>query len=224
MRHFGTRKHHRQSTRLPGYDYSHNGLYFVTICSWRRECVFGEIVNGEMRLNELGEIVLETWHELPYRFPDIQFDQFVVMPNHVHGIIHIVGAPLVGAPNQTTNLSNKPKHQNTIGNQNRGNKNLNWAGTRPAPTLGRVVGVFKSISAVQYIKYKRLNGSLSFHPLWQRNYHDHIIRNERSLNKIREYIVQNPPQWDLDRNNPKNINSATPPSPEPFRSDTSLSV
>jgi REP element-mobilizing transposase RayT len=198
MRHFGTRKYHRRSTRLRGYDYSRNGLYFITICTHQRECIFGEIIDGEMRVNKIGQIVLETWNKLPYRFPDIQLDQFVVMPNHAHGIIHIVGAihesPLPNAPMDHIQ--------------------------RRRMLLSKIIGYFKMNSAKQINLIRNTPAA----PIWQRNYHDHIIRNERSLNIIRGYILQNPLQWDLDRNNPKNINSVPPPSPEPFRSDTSWYV
>lgn len=90
-------RYHRRSIRLKGYDYSQAGAYFVTICTQGRECLFGEVVDGEMRLNEAGQMVHRIWNDLFVKYPDIEIDEFVVMPNHFHGIIIIVGAPLVGA-------------------------------------------------------------------------------------------------------------------------------
>jgi REP element-mobilizing transposase RayT len=101
--------------RLKGYDYSEAGAYFVTVCAQNRECLFGDVVDGEMRLNDAGQMVQNIWNDLPARYPDVETDEFVVMPNHLHGIIVIVGAPLVGAHSFGTDVENR-------------------AGTRPAPT------------------------------------------------------------------------------------------
>ena len=89
--------HHRRSIRLQGYDYSQAGAYFLTLCTWNRECLLGEIVEGEMRLNPLGRIVEGQWNAIPKRFPTVELDEFTIMPNHLHGILTIVGAPLAGA-------------------------------------------------------------------------------------------------------------------------------
>lgn len=88
--------HHRRSIRLQGYDYSQAGAYFLTLCTWDRECLLGEIVEGEMRLNPLGRIVEEQWNAIPKRFPTVELDEFTIIPNHLHGILTIVGAPLAG--------------------------------------------------------------------------------------------------------------------------------
>jgi REP element-mobilizing transposase RayT len=172
---FDPDKHHRRSIRLKSYDYSRAGAYFVTICVRDGVCLFGEIVDGTMRLNDNGWIVTTVWHELSQRFRSIELDEFVVMPNHVHGIIH-VGAGLAppdrGAPNRGAASS--------------------------APTLGHILRAFKSISA---IAVNRLLGR-SGRSLWQRNYYEHIVRSENELARIREYIVNNPAQWALDRENP----------------------
>jgi len=130
-----------------------------------------------MLLNDVGKIVSDDWEKLPERFPHIEMDEFVVMPNHMHGII-IVGAPLVGALND-------PR-----------------AGTRPAPTmtLGEIVGVFKSITTNEYIQNVKNHHWPKFDKqLWQRNYYDHIIRDESALTRIRKYIVDNPAEWENDR-------------------------
>ena len=171
--------HHRRSIRLKGYDYSQAGIYYVTICTKDRECLFGNIINFNMELSTLGKIVEQEWHEILKRFPDVELDAFVVMPNHIHGII-IVGATLVVALNREDMV--------------RSNIN-NRAGTSPAPTLGHIIGSFKSLCI-----YKRKNSGLNAGKLWQRNYYEHIIRNETELNKIREYIITNPLNWESDEN------------------------
>ncbi|MCI0595059.1 MAG: hypothetical protein L0Z48_00785 [candidate division Zixibacteria bacterium] len=181
--------HHRRSIRLKEYDYAQAGAYFVTVCTQGREDFFGEIKNGEMVLNGAGKMVQTAWDALPERFPEIELDEFMVMPNHVHGIIVMGGAPLVstvgGAPGEDrTDAKNR-------------------AGTRPAPTLGEIVGVFKSITTLEYVRaIKRCHWPPFPGRLWQRNYFEHIIRNEKTLAKIREYIVNNPQRWRFDRENP----------------------
>ena len=126
-------------------------------------------------------MVNEFWLKLSKRFDDIKLDQYQIMPNHLHGIIHIVGAPLVGARS-------------------------NRAGIKPAPTLGDIIGAFKSLTTHEYIRNIKNNHWSPFNKqLWQRNYYEHIIRDEESLNKIREYITLNPIMWDRDRNNTEKI-------------------
>lgn len=95
---FDPERHHRQSIRLNGYDYSEVGVYFVTVCTWNRECLFGNIANSNTELSSIGKIVEQEWYEIPKRFPDVELDAFIAMPNHIHGII-IVGATLVVAHN-----------------------------------------------------------------------------------------------------------------------------
>lgn len=170
---FDSDKHHRRSIRLKSYDYSQTGAYFVTICVRDGVCLFGEIVDGTMRMNDYGRIVAEAWRDLGRRFKHIELDEFVVMPNHVHGIIH-VGAPFM-APDDNGMMSQ--------GAMNR------------APTLGEMVRTFKAVSSHAI----RQNG-IDFR--WQRNYYERVIRNENELARIREYIANNPTQWALDRENP----------------------
>lgn len=163
-------RHHRRSIRLQGYDYTRAGAYFVTICTQNREHLFGEVVTGEMRLNEMGRIVAETWRWLATQYDYVELDEWIVMPNHLHGIIVI-----------TDNCR---------------------GGSRTAPTvkrkpIGRLIGAFKTVST------KRINehrGTPGF-PIWQRNYYEHIIRNEDDLEAIRRYIACNPLRWHLDREN-----------------------
>ena len=194
----------RRSIRLPYYDYSNPGMYFVTICSFGRECLFGNIINGQMQLNNTGEILQKIWHELPERFPNIELDQWVIMPNHVHGIIHILDNPVRGAGSPrpcgpgpcgfhrpcTDKLKNSiPLDiQTTAG-----------AGTAPLRvTLGQMIAYFK------YKSTKRINllRQTPAVPVWHRNYYEHVIRNEKSLNEIREYILNNTMNWTMDENHP----------------------
>lgn len=179
-------RHHRRSIRLKGYDYTRPGAYFVTICTQNQQCLFGEVVDGEMRLNQAGHMVQAEWNALPDRFPSVGIDAFVVMPNHVHGIIvitnDIVGAGLVPALNGATTI--------------------NGATTRVAPTIGNVVGAFKSRTTVLYTYGVKQIGWTPFRGrLWQRNYYEHVIRDESSLNHIRQYILDNPLRWAMDRQN-----------------------
>jgi len=169
---------YRKPTRLPGYDYSQNGYYFVTVCTYNRIEWFGKIENDLMALNEYGKIVKKQWLLLQERYNYVKLDEFEIMPNHLHGIIVIVGAPLVGALNNDR------------------------AGTRPAPTLGEIIGAFKSMTTNEYIRNVKTNNWPSFNKhLWQRSFYDHVIRNENELTLIREYIVNNPKKWDLDIDN-----------------------
>jgi REP element-mobilizing transposase RayT len=179
-----TARHHRCSIRLRGYDYSRAGAYFVTICAQGRECLFGEIVDGEMLLNEFGGCVVRWWDDIPRHFVGVDTDAFVVMPNHVHGIIVIVGAGL-------------PRPYGTIATHTAmGAETAPLRGRRPS--LGNIVAYFK-YQTTKTINEMRQTPSA---PVWQRNYYEHIIRDEEPLNRIREYIINNPLQWALDRENP----------------------
>ena len=191
MKRYDPQKHHRRSIRLRGYDYTQPGAYFVTLCTQGRECYFGEVVETEMVLNDAGQMIRAGWERLTERFPAIQLDMYVVMPNHLHGIITIVGAPLVGAP-----------IVDALGVR---------ATTRVAPaggaerraTLGNMVGAFKSLTTNQYARGVRERKWPSFDGrLWQRNYFEHIIRSKRDHDAIRQYIIDNPLEWELNRHNP----------------------
>ncbi|MGB9753481.1 transposase [Roseiflexus castenholzii] len=206
---YDPQKHHRRSIRLKGYDYSQPGAYFITIVTQNRACLFGEVANGEMRLNEAGRMVHQEWANLPSRFPNLDLDAFIVMPNHIHGIIIItdvdpVGAGLVGAglvPAQ--NGDGATISGATISGATISGATISGATTRVAPTVGDIVGAFKSITTVRYTHGVKHCGWLPFRGrLWQRNYYEHIIRDKGSLNRIRDYIVNNPLQWERDRENP----------------------
>lgn len=169
---FDREKHHRKSIRLKGWDYSNKGVYFVTICSYKRECIFED--------SAIKQIIIEEWISIPGRFLNTFIDEFIVMPNHLHGIIWIKSV-VAGLALPT----DKEK-----------------GGPRPAPTLGDIICAFKSQGAVNINRFRNTTG----HPVWQRNYYEHIIRNDDELNRIRQYIIENPLKWDDDPENPRNKN------------------
>jgi len=175
------RVHHRRSIRLKGYDYSQSAAYFVTICTKDRELYF-------LTYPELEGIVRQQWEKLPERFTNLFLDEFTIMPNHIHGII-IVGAGLAPALSYRATARVAPT----------------FSVDRPAPTVGEIVGTFKSLCIhdwLTYIKEKKIDAVGKF---WQRNYYEHVIRNEDELNRIREYIQNNPLKWHLDKENPEGI-------------------
>ncbi|MEA3238386.1 MAG: transposase [Candidatus Bipolaricaulota bacterium] len=188
-------RHHRRSIRLQGYDYSRSGAYYVTLCTQDRACLFGEVVDSDMHLNDAGRLVSDAWRALPDRFPTIDLDAFVIMPNHIHGVVviavdnNLVGAGLVPAFDVAPAQNAAPARDR--------------ATTRVAPTLGDVIGAYKSMVTVQYAHAVNTRGWPPFRKrLWQRNYYEHVIRNADSLNRIRQYILDNPRRWDEDRYNP----------------------
>jgi REP element-mobilizing transposase RayT len=180
-------QHNRRSIRLSGYDYARSGAYFVTVCIQNRSCLFGSIVNGEMKLNNAGRIAQEVWEELPARFPQVGIDGFIVMPNHIHGIL-MVGAQFIAPSDSPFDVIKNPA-RSVIGR---------------APALGEIIRAYKAIST------RKIRPTVKADFRWQRNYYEHIVRNEESLNRIREYILNNPIQWDVDRENP----AATTSEPE----------
>jgi REP element-mobilizing transposase RayT len=195
---FDPKKHHRRSIRLKGYDYSQAGAYFVTMVTWHREMLFGEIVNGEMKLNKVGKIVQWEWLELPKRLSYIELVTHIVMPNHFHGILYIHEP--VGATRQGQKLSppdTEPMH--TITPDGIDGSPLP-RGPKPA-SLGAIIAQFKSRVTKRIWKYPELNRT----PTWQRNYHEHIIRNEQDLQNKSDYINANPLLWDDDDENPINV-------------------
>ncbi len=185
----------------------------MTVCTKHKENLFGTIRRNILVFNKAGSMIQSVWDKLPDHFGYIKLDQFIIMPNHIHGIIFLVGAPLVGAlSSNTAQDNNKVKPDNTR------------AGTRPAPTLGNVVGIFKSISTHQYALNVHSHNWPPFPgKLWQRNYYEHIIRNEDELNQIREYIRHNPLRWDEDENNPINFEDIKTASGQINQTTTRLS-
>ena len=175
--------HHRRSIRLRNFDYASAGAYFVTICVQGRECLLGEVADGVMGANDAGRMVESVWHGLPDRFAGIELDEFVIMPNHVHFILFLVGAGLA-----------LPGHK-IIQEEDGASKE---GGASPAPTLSDVAGAFKSLCAIKVNRMLARTGR----PLWQRNYDERIIRNDAELEKFRAYILLNPDRWAGDEENP----------------------
>lgn len=190
-------KHHRRSIRLRGYDYTQPGVYFITICTHGRMCLFGDVVDGVMQMNACGRIVADEWHRTAVVRSDVVLDAFVVMPNHVHGIIgiveidddgdvsHGVGGVLHGGVSHGgVSHGGVSRYDPTGGVQS------------PSQTVGAIVRGFKGAATKRINQLRHRPGA----PVWQRGYYDHIIRNERALDRIRRYIVENPSRWRLDRN------------------------
>ena len=193
---------YRRSIRLRNYDYSHSGRYFVTICTQDRECLFGGIVNGEMVLNNIGNMIEKWWNKIPERFNMAKLDVFQIMPDHIHTIIRIVvGADPCVRPSSnsrvrpSSNARTHPHKQNTLElTQNTPDVSGSTHGSTPT-TIGMMIQWFKTMSTNEYIKNVQGEKWKPFNKkLWQRNYYEHIIRNESELYKIRRYIKTNPNQ------------------------------
>lgn len=201
---------YRRSLRLQNYDYRSTGAYFITVCAQDRACLFGRIDGFDLTLSDAGAMLIEQWQQMPSRFPSIRLDAFVIMPNHLHGIViltqeesdkdrPLVGAPLVGAranddrplvpyTDPPPPFAAAPATSSTNGR---------------LPTIGDVIGAFKSQTTLAYGHGVRHLGWPPFRGrLWQRNYYEQVIRNEASLQRIREYIAHNPARWAEDRENP----------------------
>lgn len=201
MNRYNPKIHNRRSIRLKGYDYSKEGLYFITICVQDREHLFGEVIDGEMVLNEFGKIAYKEWEETDKIRKNCALHEFIIMPNHIHGIIEII------FQNKTSNNSeNIGKFKS------------------PSQTIGSIIRGYK-IAAIKKIKEEILNnsggctGELQFAPtaptaptnkiikldfkIWQRNYHEHIIRNNYAYHNISKYIKNNPKKWEEDKLNKK---------------------
>jgi putative transposase len=195
----------RQSIRLRGYDYAAMGAYFVTAVTQGRRCLFGAVRDGEVELSRFGQLVQQTWEGSPRHYPHVELDAFIVMPNHIHGVIFLLGdANPVGAGfkpalvlgGQTGPASTEAVHSTAK------------AGLKPAPTdaaatpkrhaLPEIIRAFKTFSA------RAINQQLGSagQPVWQRNYYEHVIRNDRSLEALRNYIESNPLKWAEDPENP----------------------
>lgn len=192
--------HHRRSVRLKEYDYSKLGGYFVTVVTYNKEYLFGNIINGNVILNDPGQMIQEIWNDLPKYYHEVEIDSFIIMPNHVHGVIFLtdnkceknVGAGPRACPKSIDNRDLRKKGQPQ--------------GVAPTLSLPDIVHRFKTMTTKQYCDGVAQNGWTPFSgKLWQRNYYEHVIRNEKELSLIREYIVNNPLKWELDKNNLENL-------------------
>ncbi len=170
----------RKSPRLEGYDYGQEGAYFVTICTYQRVHLFGDVIDGEMRLSALGQIAFDTWLTIPDHYPHVILDAFVVMPNHMHGIVYIVdeARSKVGLRRASTAAPLPQIHSNSSRSR----------------TLSTVIGAYKS-AVTRGINQQM---GLQAPKVWQASFHDHIIRSERTLAYIRNYIDTNPGRWEQD--------------------------
>lgn len=211
MSKFDPHRHHRHSIRLKGYDYASAGAYFVTTVTWQRQCLFGEIVNHEIMLNRYGEIVEKWWDEIPIHFPGVETGAFVIMPNHIHGLILITprrGTVPVPNDNPMPNdiLMPKKNDANEISHENNVSSNIQGGETPPrqstfqgVPTLGQIIAYFKYQSTKEMNLLDNIGTATKF---WQRNYYERIIRDETALHNITRYIEANPLAWEEDQENP----------------------
>lgn len=192
-------KYHRCSVRLKDYDYSQAGAYFITICTHNKECIFGNVINGGMMLNDYGKVVEREWLRTTQIRTDIELDEFVIMPNHMHGIFVIVESH-VGTRAHSCAPLHKSLH-NPLHIQSPQTQHVCVPVQRKPRSLSSFLAGFKSTVTKQV---NELRGT-PYAPLWQRNYYEHVIRNENDLHEIREYIVNNPLKWELDIENPNNV-------------------
>jgi len=173
----------RKPNRLRNFDYSDNGWYFVTVCAHKRQNMFGGIEKEKMILNQYGKIAKQCWSNIPKHYANVEIDEFTIMPNHVHGIV------IIHNSNQRVGNKNFCSLQN---------ENIPWQ-TKLSKSLSSIIRGFK-IGVTEYYH----NDNLHIFA-WQKSFYDHIIRNEYSLFRIREYIRNNPINWEEDRNNQAKI-------------------
>jgi REP element-mobilizing transposase RayT len=203
---FDPNRHHRQSIRLPGYDYGSAGAYFVTICTYQRDLLFEDPV--------LRRVAETLWQRIPRHSPHVRLDEWVVMPNHIHGIVVIMDDQRRGKASPATGSHSEPVPASEIGLADQvvsGDASplpQRPSGVRPG-SLGAIVGNFKSVTARRINRLRGMPGS----PVWQRNYYEHIVRDERALNAVRQYIADNPARWAWDTYHP------TVDGPDPHAAD-----
>ena len=179
----------RRSIRLAGYDYASPGAYFITLVTYQRLCLFGTIRDGEMELSAVGMIVAEKWHEISGHFTNVELGEYVVMPNHVHGIIILHDVPRRGVVSTPAGRGGgTPPDDLKKGDET---SPLRWT------TLGQVVAYYKYQSTKQVNAVMDSPGT----QLWQRNYYDHILRNDKEYARINAYIASNPIHWEDDDEN-----------------------
>ncbi|MDD5072105.1 MAG: transposase [Patescibacteria group bacterium] len=187
-----------KSTRHPDWDYADDGMYFVTICTNNRQEFFGKIINEKMFLNGIGKISNRIWQEITKHFDDVILDEYMVMPNHIHGIIFICNNGR-DAINRVSTINRTIPHENDINRVSTGGitGKYNPMGKK---SLGEIIRWYKGRCSFEI---KKLSFNINF--AWQSRFYDHIIRNEYSLNNIRNYIYNNPVKWVINRNNPGNF-------------------
>ncbi len=177
-------RRHRRSIRLPAFDYRSHGAYFITFCTRERRKLLARIVDDRSELSTIGQIALDEWRRTAELRPNVTLDEFIVTPNHVHGIIWLSRPAVVGAQ-RAAPLRSRSRQTFAV----------------VPGSLGAIVRAFKPATTK---RLNELNGTPA-HQLWQRNYYERIIRDERELNRAREYIHANPQQWHDDPNNPARV-------------------
>ncbi len=194
----------RTSNRLRQYDYSKAGYYFVTLCIQKRVCLLGNVVNDQMVLNHAGTMIKNSWQQIPGYRDGIEMDACQIMPNHLHGIIILTGSTPranVKASDPQTGYRDGSLCPSGSGAVISGRPQM----VSPAMSLSDIIGRFKSLTANQYIGGVKHHQWLPFDKkLWQQSFHDHVIRNDQDLSRVREYIRNNPLKWALDEDNPDN--------------------
>ena len=184
---FDPQKHHRRSIRLKGYDYTQPGAYFVTMCTWHRETLLGDIIGGEMRLSAMGQIIEIEWRRLTDHFNHLELGAFVIMPNHVHGIL------ILSTGEASAQIVSYPAE-------------IRWADASPQPPIGTQPGslgaILQNLKSVSTRKINQLQCTPGA-PVWQRNYYEHIIRDEADWRRIAAYIQNNPARWTDDQLHPQ---------------------
>ncbi|PAX57107.1 transposase [Brunnivagina elsteri] len=192
-------KYRIESTRLANHDYTANGWYFVTICI--KDCLpyFGQVISGQVKLSEIGEIAQKCWIEIPNHFEHTQIDGYVIMPNHLHGII-IIDKPL--SQNVETLQCNVSTQFNTIQQDTQCNITQRQFMSQISPKSGSLSAIARSYKSA-VTRWCRQNNHDNF--AWQSRFYEHIIRADGSLDRIREYIINNPLKWDADQNNLTNL-------------------
>jgi REP element-mobilizing transposase RayT len=180
---------------LKNYNYGQPGAYFVTICTQGGQCLFGQVVDGCMRLSAGGDMVWRWWRKVDEKYPSVHTDAAVVMPKHFHGIIFITGQPRGAAPTGA-DVDGPPRGASST------SADMDGSPRGAVPTLGQIVGWFKTMTTNEYIRgVKQLGWPPFSGRVWQRNYYEHVVRNDRTLNAIRRYIADNPVRWGWDRYN-----------------------
>jgi REP element-mobilizing transposase RayT len=201
--------HARRSIRLPDYDYSQAGAYYLTICSHQRRCIFGVVRDGRVRLSRIGKILAEEWLQSCEVRPEVTLDEWTIMPNHLHAIVVIGAVPgqpvplgLVWPAGANVGATRRVAHpKQTLGERRATHRVApTERPTGPAPgSVAAIVGQFKGAVTRRVNALRNTPGA----PVWHRNYHEHVIRDEAELHDIRLYIAQNPSQWATDAENPR---------------------
>jgi putative transposase len=202
---FDPTRHHRRSLRLPGHDYRQAGACFITLCTHDRACLFGEVVGDQVRLTALGETVRRCWQAIPDHFSHVRLDAFVVMPNHVHGILWLANS--VGARHAV------PLRGVGFGRPVAGSMEERF-GRPVAGSIPTIIRSFKSAATREINAHRRMPEAA----VWLRGYFEHVIRDEPALGQVREYLANNPRQWAMDRENPARV-PAPPGRTDPTGND-----